>query len=193
MLDLNLILSAYCQGVFPMADRAGRIRWYDPDPRAIVPLGERFHVPKRLARTLRHRPFELRVDSAFRLVMESCAELNAQRNTTWISARMIDAYTALHRLGFAHSVESWAEGKLVGGLYGIAIGGLFAGDSMFSRQSDASKVALIYLVERLRRNGFQLLDTQILNEHMAQFGAIEIPRDDYKRLLAAALDVQAQF
>jgi leucyl/phenylalanyl-tRNA--protein transferase len=188
-----LLVAAYAQGLFPMADEEGRIAWYDPDPRAIIPL-DAFHVPRRLARTVRSGRFEIRVDTAFRTVMEACAAPAPGRETTWISPEMIDAYTALHRLGFAHSVEAWRAGRLVGGLYGVALRGLFAGESMFSRETDASKVALVHLVERLRRGGFVLLDTQFLvGGHMRQFGAIEIPRHEYKRLLAHALQVNAVF
>jgi leucyl/phenylalanyl-tRNA--protein transferase len=192
-LTPHLLIAAYSQGIFPMADEEGRISWYDPDPRAIIPL-DAFHVPRRLARTVRSGRFEIRVDTAFRAVMEACAAPAPGRETTWISPEMIDAYTALHQLGFAHSVEAWREGRLVGGLYGVALRGLFAGESMFSRETDASKVALVHLVERLRRGGFVLLDTQFLvGGHMRQFGAIEIPRREYKRRLAHALQVEAVF
>jgi leucyl/phenylalanyl-tRNA--protein transferase len=175
-----------------MADDDGEIGWYDPDPRAILPL-DTFHVPRRLARTARNGTFEVRVDFDFRAVMQACAEPAADRERTWITPQMIDAYTALHRLGFAHSVETWREGRLVGGLYGVAIRGLFAGESMFSRETDASKVALVHLVERLRRGGFQLLDTQFVTPHLERFGAIEIPRAEYKARLALALQVAATF
>ena len=185
-LTPQLLLSAYCQGVFPMADHRGRIRWYDPDPRAIIPL-DTFHVPKRLGRTVRNGPFEVRVDTAFREVMAACATPAPGREETWISPTIIDAYVRLHELGYAHSVESWREGRLVGGLYGVAVNGLFAGESMFSYERDASKVALVHLVERLRRGGFVLLDTQFSTDHLTQFGVLEIPRASYKLLLADAL------
>ena len=192
-LTPDILLSGYCQGYFPMADDDGEIGWYDPDPRAILPL-DAFHVPRRLARTARNGPFEVRVDFDFRAVMQACAEPAPDRERTWISPHMIDAYTVLHRLGFAHSVETWREGRLVGGLYGVAIRGLFAGESMFSRETDASKVALVHLVERLRRGGFRLLDSQyIAVPHMLQFGTIEIPRAEYKRRLREALEVQTTF
>ncbi len=193
MLDPRLLLSAYCQGVFPMADQWGRIAWYDPDPRAIIPLDERFRVSRRLARTVRSGRFDMRVDHDFRRVMEACAEPAPQRESTWISAEFIETYTHLHRLGFAHSVEAWHAGVLVGGLYGVAIRGLFAGESMFSYEPDASKVALVHLVERLRQRGFVLLDTQFLTHHLAQFGAFELPRAEYKQLLAHALRVETTF
>jgi leucyl/phenylalanyl-tRNA--protein transferase len=192
-LSPELLIGAYCQGVFPMADDDGVIRWYEPNPRAIIPL-DTFHVPRRLARTVRNAGFELRADTAFHAVVEACAEPAPGRETTWINAEIVAAYTELHRLGFAHSVEVYQENRLVGGLYGVAIRGLFAGESMFSRERDASKVALVDLVERLRRGGFVLLDTQfIVGPHMRQFGTIEIPRAEYHRRLGHALTVEASF
>jgi leucyl/phenylalanyl-tRNA--protein transferase len=191
-LTPELLVAAYCQGVFPMADERGRVFWYDPDPRAVLPL-ESFHVPTKLARTIRRGSFEVRFDHSFRAVMEACAEPAPGREETWISAELVDAYVALHGLGLAHSVETWVAGELVGGLYGVAVRGLFAGESMFSRVTDASKVALVHLVERLRRSGFVLLDVQFLTQHLARFGAVEISRARYQRLLAAALEVGARF
>ena len=191
-LSPHLLLNAYSQGIFPMADADGAIYWYDPDPRAIIPL-ENFHVPRSLARTIKQGKFEIRVDSAFRTVMEACAEQTPGREVTWISAKIIEAYCELHALGFAHSVETWIEGKLVGGLYGVALGGLFAGESMFSRVRDSSKVAMVYLVERLRRRGFVLLDTQFMTDHLRRFGTIEIPREEYQSRLAHALTIWARF
>jgi leucyl/phenylalanyl-tRNA--protein transferase len=191
-LTSALLLNAYSQGIFPMADEDGAIYWYDPDPRAIIPL-ESFHVPRSLARTIKQGKFEIRVDSAFRAVMEACAEPSPGREVTWISAKIIEAYCELHTLGFAHSVETWIEGKLVGGLYGVALGGLFAGESMFSRVRDSSKVAMVYLVERLRRGGFVLLDTQFMTDHLRHFGTIEIPREEYQARLAHALTIWARF
>jgi leucyl/phenylalanyl-tRNA---protein transferase len=171
----------------------GTIGWYDPDPRAIFPL-EAFHIPRRLARTIRSGRFEIRVDSAFSAVIDACAERTADREETWITKNIREAYIELHQAGIAHSVECWRENKLVGGLYGVAIRGLFAGESMFHRESDASKVALVHLVEHLRRNGFVLLDSQfIVGDHFRQFGIIEIPRAEYKRRLAAALTVETHF
>jgi leucyl/phenylalanyl-tRNA--protein transferase len=195
MFDLNprLLISAYCQGIFPMSDHNGEIYWYDPDPRAIIPLDERFTVSRRLARTVRSGRFEIRVDTSFRHVMEACAAPIAGRQETWISPELVEAYSYLHRLGFAHSVEAWREGALVGGLYGVAVQGLFAGESMFSQERDASKVALVHLVERLRRGGFVLLDTQFLTAHLAQFGTYEISRAEYQTRLARALEVEASF
>jgi leucyl/phenylalanyl-tRNA---protein transferase len=192
-LTPQLLIAAYCDGIFPMAHDDGAIYWYEPNPRAIIPL-DTFHVPRRLARTVRNGGFEMRVDTSFRAVMEICAEPAQDRATTWIAPEMIDVYTELHRLSFAHSVETWRDGQLVGGLYGVSIRGLFAGESMFSRERDASKIALVHLVERLRRGGFTLLDTQfVVGGHMLQFGTIEIPRAEYKRRLAQALTVPAVF
>jgi leucyl/phenylalanyl-tRNA--protein transferase len=192
-LTPDILIAGYCQGLFPMADDDGEIAWYDPHPRAIIPL-DGFHIPRRLARRVRNGGFEIRVDHAFRAVMAACAEPRAGHDGTWISPEMIDAYTALHYVGFAHSVEAWREGRLVGGLYGVAIRGLFAGESMFSRETDASKVALIHLIERLRRGGFVLLDSQyVVGTHMLQFGTIEIPRAEYKRRLREALAVETTF
>jgi leucyl/phenylalanyl-tRNA--protein transferase len=192
-LTPNILISAYCQGLFPMADDDGQIYWYDPNPRAIIPL-DAFHISRRLGRRVRNGGFEIRVDHDFRGVMAACAEPRAAHADTWINDEMIAAYAELHRLGFAHSVEAWRDERLVGGLYGVAIRGLFAGESMFSRETDASKVALVHLVERLRRGGFVLLDSQyIVGTHMLQFGTIEIPRAEYKRRLAEALEVKARF
>ncbi len=175
-----------------MADEDGAIYWYDPDPRAILPLAD-FHVPRRLRRTIRRGKFELRVDTAFEAVMRACSQTAPGREHTWINQEIIDAYTALHRRGFAHSVESWQEGKLVGGLYGVSLRGLFAGESMFSLERDASKAALVHLVERLTQGGFVLLDTQFITSHLQQFGAIEISRQEYKFRLAHALGVSGRW
>lgn len=189
-LEPELLLAAYCQGIFPMADDSGRIGWYDPDPRGIIPL-ETFRAPRRLMKTVRSGRFDLRIDSAFQEVMEACAEAGPGRESTWISPGLVQSYVSLHRLGFAHSVEAWQGNSLVGGLYGVAIRGLFAGESMFSRVTDASKVALVHLVERLRAGGFTLLDTQFVTPHLARFGAVEVSRAKYKKLLAMALQVRA--
>ncbi len=191
-LTPELLVAAYCRGYFPMADGRGRISWYDPDPRGVFPL-EAFHVPRRLARTRRQGRFEVRVDTAFRQVMEACGAPAPGRERTWISEELVGAYTALHQAGLAHSVEAWQGGELVGGVYGVALRGFFAGESMFSRRTDASKVALAHLVERLRSGGFALFDTQFVTPHLARFGAVEIPRARYRRLLASALQVEAVF
>lgn len=191
-LKIEHLLNAYSQGIFPMADEDGTIYWYDPDPRAIIPL-DTFHVSRSLARTIRRGGFEVRVDTAFRAVIEACAEPAPGRQITWINPEIIEAYCELHTLGFAHSVETWIEEKLAGGLYGVALGGLFAGESMFSRARDSSKIALVYLVERLRQGGFCLLDTQFMTEHLRRFGASEISRQEYQVRLAQALTVWARF
>lgn len=191
-LTPHLLLNAYSQGIFPMADDDGTIYWYDPDPRAIIPL-DSFHIPRSLARTVRQGGFEIRFDTAFWAVMQACAEPGPSREKTWISQEILLAYTELHQLGFAHSVETWIDNRLVGGLYGVSLGGLFAGESMFSRVTDASKIALVYLVERLRQRGFALLDTQFMTEHLRRFGTVEISRTEYKTRLAHALTIWTQF
>jgi leucyl/phenylalanyl-tRNA--protein transferase len=190
-LTPELLLSAYSQGVFPMAYDDG-IYWFDPDPRAILPL-DGLHISRSLARTLKKGLFEIRVNTAFTAVMQACAAPAAGREDTWISEEIIAAFTNLHNLRFAHSVEAWFEGKLVGGLYGVALRGLFAGESMFSRQKDASKVALVYLVDRLQERGFQLLDVQFMTEHLRRLGAIEVAQADYKKRLQRAMQVRTQF
>jgi leucyl/phenylalanyl-tRNA---protein transferase len=192
MLSPDLLLNAYCQGVFPMAHADGRIYWHDPDPRAILPL-DQFHVPRSLAKVVQKEVFEVRVNSDFAAVIRACAEPEEGREETWISPEIIAAYTALHRLGFAHSVECWRDGRLAGGLYGVTVRGLYAGESMFSRERDASKVALVHLVERLRRGDFQLLDVQFMTDHLRRFGAVEISRRAYKERLREALGVTAVF
>lgn len=187
-LSPALIVHAYRQGIFPMADDDGTINWYRPDPRAVFPL-DTFHVPKSLAKTLRQGKFEIRIDADFEGVMRGCAG----RDETWISSGIIEAYTALHRLGAAHSVEAWQGGRLVGGLYGVALGGAFMGESMFSRATDASKVCLVHLVERLKARGFILLDSQMPTEHLARFGQITIPHEAYMRQLKRALALPVRF
>ena len=193
-LTPDLLLRAYAAGIFPMAEDAGdtEVFWVDPEQRGVLPL-DRFHLPHRLRRTLRHEPFELRCDSAFAAVVEGCAEARPDRPKTWINDEIVRLYTALFERGHAHSVECWMEGRLVGGLYGVTLGGAFFGESMFSRVTDASKVALAHLVARLKLGGFRLLDTQFVTEHLQQFGAIEISRGQYHRRLAQALTVKAYF
>jgi leucyl/phenylalanyl-tRNA---protein transferase len=192
-LTPQMLLNAYCQGYFPMADPDdGNIYWYDPDPRTILPL-ESFHIPRRLERTVKQKKFELRIDTAFQRVMECCGEPRKNQPRTWISEELIELYTTLHRHGFAHSVETWLDDELVGGVYGVSVGGLFAGESMFSRARDASKVALVALVDVLRRNGYVLFDVQFTNEHLKQFGVVEIPRAHYKIRLEEALERQCAF
>jgi leucyl/phenylalanyl-tRNA---protein transferase len=191
-LTPEMLLYGYCQGIFPMAHEDGEIYWYDPDPRAILPLAE-FHVSRSLQRTLNRGHFALTVDKAFAAVIHACAQPRPGRHETWINQEIITAYNQLHELGFAHSVETWLDGRLVGGLYGVAIRGLFAGESMFSEVADASKAALVHLVDRLVQGNFQLLDIQFITPHLAQFGAIQIPRAEYQARLAEALDVKAEF
>jgi leucyl/phenylalanyl-tRNA--protein transferase len=191
-LTPHLLLNAYSQGVFPMADPDGAIYWYDPNPRAILPL-ESFHIPRSLARRIRRGGFEIRFDAAFRTVITACAKPAPNRETTWISPEIIEAYCELNELGFAHSVETWINEKLAGGLYGVTLGGLFAGESMFSRATDSSKIALVYLIERLRQAGFCLLDVQFMTDHLRRFGAIEIPRREYRTRLAQALGIWTRF
>lgn len=168
-----------------MAD-GEEVYWYDPDPRAIMPL-DSFHVPRSLQRVIKSGRFEVRTDTAFIDVMQACAAPQPGRETTWISEDFIEAYTRLHEGRLAHSVETWLDGALVGGLYGVSLGGFFAGESMFHQERDASKVALVHLVERMRRGGYSLLDVQFMTPHLARFGAIEVPRKFYKKLLAQAL------
>lgn len=196
MTDLtpDLLLRAYAAGLFPMAESAEEpdLFWIDPDPRGVLPM-DRFHLPRRLKRTLRTGLYEIRSDTAFTAVMRGCAESTQGRPKTWINDEILRLYDDLHRRGFAHSIEAWQGGELVGGLYGVALGGAFFGESMFSRARDASKAALVHLVARLLRGGFVLLDTQFVTEHLKRFGAIEISRDEYHRRLAAALEVDAYF
>ncbi len=194
MIPLELLVSAYASGWFPMAVGPGDIRWYSPDPRGIIPL-EGFHVPKRLARVIRHGAFTIRVDTAFGEVIRACAaeDRDPQDPGSWIDDEIIESYCALHEAGIAHSVESWRDDRLVGGLYGVALGGAFFGESMFHRVADASKVALASLAGRLSAQGYRLLDTQWVTDHLVQFGAIEIPRRRYLKLLDAALKVDCRF
>jgi len=191
MIAADALLSAYASGWFPMAIAPGEIRWYSPDPRGIIPL-DTFHVPRRLARSLRQAGFEIRVDTSFRAVIEGCAE-REDADGDWIDREIIESYCALHDSGFAHSVETWQNGALVGGLYGVSIRGAFFGESMFHRVTDASKAALVALVERLRGRGYALLDTQWVTGHLLQFGAVEIPRRRYLHLLDDALNVDVTF
>ncbi|PID86822.1 MAG: leucyl/phenylalanyl-tRNA--protein transferase [Chloroflexi bacterium] len=191
-LPPDLLLSAYSQGWFPMAHEDGELYWHDPDPRAIIPLNQ-FHTPRSLKRTLNRDIFEIRLNTVFAEVMAGCAALTPDREDTWINEDILEAYAHLHRLGFAHSVETWQDGQLVGGLYGVALHGLFAGESMFSRERDASKVALVYLVEHLKKQGFLLLDIQYMTEHLRRFGAVEIPAEVYKARLDVALTLPVSF
>jgi leucyl/phenylalanyl-tRNA---protein transferase len=188
MIDPELLLQGYRLGVFPMAMGDDSIQWFSPDPRAILPL-EEFHVPHALRRLMRKKVFETTIDNAFSKVIEACAK----REDTWINLEIIESYTRLHELGCAHSVEAWKEGALAGGLYGVAVGGAFFGESMFHHVTDASKIALVALVEHLRARKFALLDTQWLTPHLQQFGGIEISRNQYLRLLQRAVDLPRKF
>src|SRR6201984_2418848 len=188
MIAPDLLLQGYRLGVFPMAMEDDSIEWFSPDPRAILPL-EDFHVPHALRRLVRRKPFEITIDEGFSTVIQACAE----RENTWINRDIIDSYTRLHELGHAHSLEAWDENSLGGGLYGVGVGGAFFGESMFHRVTDASKIALVALVEHLRSRKFVLLDTQWLTPHLQQFGGIQISRSHYLRLLLGAGDLARRF
>lgn len=183
-----LVLAAYGAGIFPMGERGGRISWHSPDPRCIFDL-EQFHTPKRLARTYRKGVFEMKVNQNWDAVIRKCAE----RDTTWITEPIIAVYTRLHQAGFAHSVEAYVDGKLAGGLYGVSLGGAFFGESMFHEVTDASKISLVYLVERMRSRGFTLLDSQFMTEHLSTFAAINISRNDYLKRLEQAIQQSCDF
>ncbi|MGC2411667.1 MAG: leucyl/phenylalanyl-tRNA--protein transferase [Stellaceae bacterium] len=193
-LTPDILLDAYAAGIFPMAERADdpELFWVDPNRRGIIPL-DGFHVPRRLERVLRQGRFSVRADTAFAAVIRGCADSTDARPSTWINDEIVRLYSALFERGVAHSVECWQGDALVGGLYGVSLGAAFFGESMFSRVTDASKVALVHLVARLRRGGYHLLDTQFVTPHLAQFGAIEISRARYRRLLAEALRYRAVF
>jgi leucyl/phenylalanyl-tRNA--protein transferase len=192
--DARDLLACYARGVFPMADAREdeRVFLIDPERRGVLPL-ESFHVSRRLARTVRSEPYEIRADTAFRAVVKACAEAGPGRPETWINHPIEDLYLRLHELGFAHTIECWQGGELVGGLYGVSLQGAFFGESMFSRRRDASKVALVHLVARLLVGGYRLLDAQFMTEHLTQFGGVEISRLDYHRRLALALSANADF
>jgi leucyl/phenylalanyl-tRNA--protein transferase len=186
------LLACYARGVFPMAESRDdpRVFIVEPDQRGVIPL-DAFHIPSRLRRTVRAEPFDIRVDTAFEAVLDGCAAAQGpERDDTWINGPIRRLYGALHAKGFVHSIECWKDERLVGGLYGVALGGAFFGESMFSRERDASKVALVHLVARLRKGGWTLLDAQFLSEHLSQFGAVETPQAAYLRRLAPALKVR---
>jgi leucyl/phenylalanyl-tRNA--protein transferase len=191
-LTPEILLRAYAEGLFPMAERRGdpMLYWVSPEKRGIIPLSG-FHVPQRLARTVRSGRFTVTSDQAFRDVMLACAAPAPGREESWINGEILRLYTALHAGGHAHSIECWQNGALVGGLYGVRLGAAFFGESMFSRERDASKVALVHLVDALRRGGFTLLDTQFITAHLARFGAIEIARAQYLTMLNQALGREA--
>jgi leucyl/phenylalanyl-tRNA---protein transferase len=189
-LSVSRLLLAYRSGIFPWT--AAPVTWWSPDPRAILELN-RLHVPRSLARVIRRGVFEITRDRAFRQVMEGCAEPAVGRGSTWITSAFLEAYVRLHEEGHAHSLECWEDGRLAGGIYGVAVGGLFAGESMFHRASDASKVALVQLVEHLRRQGFVLCDIQMLTPVTAQLGGVNITRQEYLRRLASAIEQPCVF
>ncbi|MBW8320561.1 MAG: leucyl/phenylalanyl-tRNA--protein transferase [Arenimonas sp.] len=185
----ELLLRAYSIGLFPMSDAADdpEIFWVEPEMRGILPL-DAFHISKSLAKAVRKKPFDIRFDTAFDTVVEKCAEEAEDRPSTWINDTIKELYGALHKLGHAHSVEAWEGDTLVGGLYGVSLGSAFFGESMFSRRTNASKICLVHLVERLKMRGFTLLDTQFTTEHLKTFGAIDVPKGDYLTLLDKAMD-----
>lgn len=191
-LTPDLLLRAYRVGLFPMAETRGdfRLYWLDPELRGVLPL-DAFHLPRRLRRTVLGERYRVTTDCDFAAVIAACAEATSDRPETWINPVIERLFIALHRMGHAHSVEAWDGDRLVGGLYGLAIGGAFFGESMFSRARDASKVALVHLVARLRLGGFGLLDTQFVTQHLAQFGTAEVPREAYRAQLTAAVDLPA--
>ena len=193
-LTPDLLLRAYAIGIFPMAESRiyPELHWSDPDLRCVLPLDD-LHVPRKLRARIRRGDFEVRCNTAFHDVIRGCAEPAENRPDTWINPVIEQLYNELYEMGFAHSVECWQEGELVGGLYGVSLGAAFFGESMFSRATDASKVALVQLVLRLRKGGFQLLDTQFTTPHLSRFGAAEIPREDYRRRLTKAVSSQAVF
>ena len=191
------IIKAYALGLFPMAEshNSTEIRFYDPDMRGLIPidnsLANGLHIPRRLKRRVRQNPYDITIDQDFAAVIAACAARNSNRTDTWINADIRQLYIALHKMGFAHSVEVWHEGDLVGGLYGVRLRAAFFGESMFSRQTDASKIALVHLMARLRHGGFRLLDAQFSNKHLKQFGVIDVPRIEFQRRLADALAAEA--
>jgi len=192
-LTPEILLRAYAVGLFPMAEAADDpdLFWVDPDFRGVLPL-DGFHLPRRLARRIRHNPFTVTVDTDFAGVLDGCAEPVPGRASTWINGQIRDLYGRLFAMGNAHSVECRQDGRLVGGLYGVQLGAAFFGESMFTRVTDASKVALVHLVARLRKGGFRLLDTQFVTDHLAGFGTIEVPKAEYRRLLARAVSATAE-
>ena len=187
-INPEFLLQAYRIGIFPMAMEQGEIGWFSPDPRGIIPL-ESFHQTKSLRRVVASKKFEIRINSAFSEVIDGCAE----RDETWIDETVRESYVTLNANGYAHSVETWHEGELAGGLYGVSIGGAFFGESMFSRKTDASKVALVALVEHLNKRQFMLLDTQWTTPHLRKFGAVDIPKSDYIKKLNQAIKLEISF
>jgi leucyl/phenylalanyl-tRNA--protein transferase len=190
----QVLLKAYTCGIFPMAESADNpaLYWIEPQARGILPL-DAIHIPRRLAKTIRQGTFEVRINTDFQAVIDGCAASKAGRRSTWINARIRSLYGALFDQGHCHTVEAWLDGRMVGGLYGVALGGAFFGESMFSTERDASKVALVYLCARLTYGGFTLLDTQFVTDHLRQFGTIEVERQEFHRLLEPAVARDARF
>ena len=190
----QVLLRAYACGIFPMAESADdpQLYWIEPQARGVLPL-ERMTVPRRLARTIRRAPYEIRIDTAFEEVIEGCASSRPGRRSTWINAQIRNLYRELFRQGHCHTVEVWHEGELAGGLYGVALGGAFFGESMFSNVRDASKIALVYLAARLIHGGFLLLDTQFVTDHLRQFGTVEVEKPEFHARLDAAIEAEADF
>ena len=190
----EVLLKAYSCGIFPMAESADdpALYWIEPQHRGVLPL-DTIHIPSRLKRTVRQDVYEVRVDTDFEGVINGCAASRPGRRSTWINGRIRQLYGELFRRGQCHTIETWLDGRLVGGLYGVRLKGAFFGESMFSRERDASKVALVHLAARLKAGGFKLLDTQFVTEHLRQFGTREVPREDFHRLLEAALDCTGEF
>ena len=196
LLDITpqVLLRVYACGIFPMAESASDpgLFWVEPELRGIIPL-DRFHIPQSLKKAMRRNPFEVTVDTDFEAVVEACAQSTPDRPKTWINTRIRRLYTQLHEIGHCHSVECRADGELVGGLYGVRLGAAFFGESMFSRRTDASKIALVHLVHRLKAGGFRLLDTQFTTDHLKRFGAIDVPKDIYSKMLSRAVEEEADF
>jgi leucyl/phenylalanyl-tRNA--protein transferase len=190
----QILLKAYAAGIFPMAESAddNALYWIEPEERGVFPL-DAFHIPRSLRKRLRRKPFEIRINTAFSQVIDACAAKTSDRRTTWINGRIRALYGQLHKMGCCHTVECWQADRLVGGLYGVRIGAAFFGESMFSRATDASKLALVHLVARLNAGGFTLLDAQFMTPHLARFGARPVGREDYRKMLDAAIDRDADF
>ncbi len=191
-LEITTLLSAYCQGIFPMSDESGEISWYCPDPRTIIPI-ETYKPSKSLRPIINRGTFEIRINQQFEQVMRFCALPRKDDGGVWISEEIIQAFTQLHQYGFAHSVEAYQNNELVGGLYGVCIGGVFYGESMFSSVSNSSKVAFHYLIQILKTNGFLLLDSQFMNDNVKRYGAIEISKKEFDKLLALGIEKKCEF